>query len=280
MAGLNERDELNEPLGMASPPSRRPIPYRRLGFAACALLAVGLGVFFVETDDRMGGEPYAVASVELHPFVPPAPAPSAPQAASASTASNSFAPSSASAVEMASGVKVYRGAAAPPGSLIITVPEAIGLHLTPAPDKRLVDKSKYGLLPRVAADGARPSEVYARPPLLSGKLKASAPRVALLVGGLGLSQASTNSAISGLPGAVSLGFAPYGADLERDVAQARDAGHEAVLQLPMEPFDYPANNPGPHTLAHATVREREPRQSALVDDALYRLYRRDEFPRR
>ena len=128
------------------------------------------------------------------------------------------------------------------------MPEAIGLHLTPAPDKRLVDKSKYGLLPRVAADGARPSEVYARPPLLSGKLKASAPRVALLVGGLGLSQASTNSAISGLPGAVSLGFAPYGADLERDVAQARDSGHEAVLQLPMEPFDYPANNPGPHTL--------------------------------
>ena len=32
------------------------------------------------------------------------------------------------------------------------------------------------------------------------------------------------------------------------VAQARARGHEALLQAPMEPFDYPQNNPGPHTL--------------------------------
>jgi len=84
--------------------------------------------------------------------------------------------------------------------------------------------------------------------LLSGKLGVGAPRVALLVGGLSLSESGTLEAIARLPAAVSLGFAPYGADVERDVAQAREAGHEALLQLPMEPFDYPANNPGPHTL--------------------------------
>src|SRR5690606_12235437 len=29
---------------------------------------------------------------------------------------------------------------------------------------------------------------------------------------------------------------------------ARGAGHEVMLQIPLEPFDYPDNDPGPHTL--------------------------------
>jgi len=51
-----------------------------------------------------------------------------------------------------------------------------------------------------------------------------------------------------LPGPVSLAFAPYGAQVARQAADARDAGHEIFLQAPMEPFDYATNNPGPHTL--------------------------------
>src|ERR1700722_15120113 len=136
MAGLNERDELNEPLGLAAARSRRPISYGRLALAACAALALGLGVFLAETDDHLGGEPYAVASVELHPFVPPA-APAAPAiqnpSANTNAAAGPFGAASASQVEMSSGVKVVRaGGGQAPGSLIITVPEAIGLHLTPA----------------------------------------------------------------------------------------------------------------------------------------------------
>jgi len=34
----------------------------------------------------------------------------------------------------------------------------------------------------------------------------------------------------------------------RTKRRARAAGHEVVLQIPMEPFDFPRNNPGPHTL--------------------------------
>src|SRR5580700_76167 len=249
MADLNERDELHRPLGLAAPKSPRPAPYRRLVLIAGAALIVGLGVFLVETDDRLGGEPYAIAVLDTHPAAPPAPPAAVAPAAAATPAAAPLAASSASQVEMSSGVKVVRaGNGAAPGSLIIQVPDTIGLHLTPAPDKRLVDKSRYGLLPRIGADGTRPSEAYARPPLISGRLKAGAPRVALLVGGLGLSESGTQDAIVKLPGAVSLGFAPYGAEVERDVAQAREAGHEAFLQAPMEPFDYPANNPGPHTL--------------------------------
>ena len=32
------------------------------------------------------------------------------------------------------------------------------------------------------------------------------------------------------------------------MTSARAAGHEVLLQAPMEPFDYPDNDPGPQTL--------------------------------
>ena len=72
-----------------------------------------------------------------------------------------------------------------------------------------------------------------------------------MVGGLGIDEKGTIAAIDRLPAAVSLAFAPYGADLERDAARAREAGHEILLQAPMEPFGYPSANPGPHTLTTA-----------------------------
>jgi uncharacterized protein len=78
---------------------------------------------------------------------------------------------------------------------------------------------------------------------------AAAPvRVAILIGGLGISASATADAISRLPGEVSLAFAPYGGDLEKLAQRARGDGHEIFLQVPMEPFDYPDNDPGPHTL--------------------------------
>jgi polysaccharide deacetylase 2 family uncharacterized protein YibQ len=51
-----------------------------------------------------------------------------------------------------------------------------------------------------------------------------------------------------LPGQITLAFAPYGNELDQIAARARDAGHELLLQVPMEPFDYPDNDPGPQTL--------------------------------
>jgi polysaccharide deacetylase 2 family uncharacterized protein YibQ len=51
-----------------------------------------------------------------------------------------------------------------------------------------------------------------------------------------------------LPGAVTLAFTPYGTDPTRLVSRARTQHHEILLQVPMEPFDYPDNDPGPQTL--------------------------------
>jgi len=51
-----------------------------------------------------------------------------------------------------------------------------------------------------------------------------------------------------LPGEVTLSFAAYARGLRQWISGARAAGHEVMLQLPMEPMSYPANDPGPHTL--------------------------------
>jgi hypothetical protein len=143
-------------------------------------------------------------------------------------------------------VKVVRGGGEAPESIVIRVPSPTD-KLAPAPDKRLIERSRHGVLPRIGADGSRPADVYARPapPPPGGK---PLPRVAIVVGGMGLSQSSTSDAITRLPGAVTLAFAPYGGEIERQVARARENGHEVMLQVPMEPFDYPENDPGPHTL--------------------------------
>jgi polysaccharide deacetylase 2 family uncharacterized protein YibQ len=72
--------------------------------------------------------------------------------------------------------------------------------------------------------------------------------VAIIVAGLGISAAATAEALSKLPGPVTFALAAYGANLDRIAARARASGHELLLQVPMEPFDYPDNDPGPQTL--------------------------------
>ncbi|QLP96969.1 MAG: divergent polysaccharide deacetylase family protein [Rhodoblastus sp.] len=155
-----------------------------------------------------------------------------------------------------------------PGALIIQVPqpggvEAPALALNPAPDPRLVEKTPQGAIPRIGADGARPSEVYARPVIVGAGLKPGAPRLALYVDGLGLAPGPTQAAIA-LPPAVTLAFAAIGEGLARQAAAARDAGHEILLQAPMEPPDYPANDPGPDTLLASDPARNLPRLHAMM----------------
>jgi polysaccharide deacetylase 2 family uncharacterized protein YibQ len=116
-----------------------------------------------------------------------------------------------------------------------------------APDQRLLEQSRHGAIPKIGADGARPSATYARPIKMPAD-KPDAPRIAIIVGGLGTSAAVTTDALEKLPAAVTLAFAPYGADIETLAIRARADDHEVLLQVPMEPFDYPDNDPGPQTL--------------------------------
>jgi len=117
------------------------------------------------------------------------------------------------------------------------------IALAPAPDPALIRQSEAGPLPIVGPDGRTPLQAYARPFGETGR-----PRIAIVLGSMGLSRPATIAAIQQLPGPVTLAFAPYGRDLQDYVDQARAAGHEVLLQLPMEPVDYPSHDPGPHTL--------------------------------
>lgn len=114
-------------------------------------------------------------------------------------------------------------------------------------DPDLVEETKDGPIPHVAADGRTPFEVYGRAPVTDQPL-AGRPEVAIVVTGLGLNESVTLDAIDRLPENVTLAFAPYGKTLRRTTAAARAAGHEMLLQVPLEPFDYPDSDPGPKTL--------------------------------
>lgn len=116
--------------------------------------------------------------------------------------------------------------------------------LSPSPDPALLQMTALGPLPRVGDDGRLPRQVYAKPFNTADKR----PRIAIVVTGLGLSAAATESAIQGLPGSVTLAFAPYSPRLNEWIRLARTAGHEVLINIPMEPTNYPAYDPGPQTL--------------------------------
>jgi polysaccharide deacetylase 2 family uncharacterized protein YibQ len=109
-------------------------------------------------------------------------------------------------------------------------------------DPALAENTPLGPLPRVAEDGRKPMTAYAAP------APAGRYRIAIVVNGLGQSAAATRAALDGLPGGVTLAFAPYAADAGTWAAQARARGHEVLLEIPMEPFDFPDSDPGPQTL--------------------------------
>lgn len=132
------------------------------------------------------------------------------------------------------------------GVLIIRDPSELSQSPLTAhmPDPDLLEESEFGTLPvRDSLTGRRPFDAYARP--WSG---ARGARIAIIVGGLGISQTGTQRAIEKLPSEITLAFAPLGNSLGRWMQTARREGHEVMLQLPMEPFDYPNADPGGNVL--------------------------------
>ncbi|MEW7007915.1 divergent polysaccharide deacetylase family protein [Lentilitoribacter sp. EG35] len=117
------------------------------------------------------------------------------------------------------------------------------LRIAHLPDPEIIEDTSLGRLPIYSNEGKRAFDVYARP--WSG---ARGTRIAIVVGGLGLSQTGSNFAIETLPEEITLAFAASGNSLHRWMQDARRNGHEILLQVPFEPFDYPNNDPGRGTL--------------------------------
>lgn len=134
-----------------------------------------------------------------------------------------------------------RAVSTPPRGVPRTMEEFRGVMV---PDPELTAASPSGPLPIIGPDGREPWRIYARYHEDTG----DRPRIAIVLGRLGYSQSATHASIQQLPGAITLGFAPYAPRLADWISQARAAGHEVLLQIPMEPYNYPTNDPGPHTL--------------------------------
>jgi polysaccharide deacetylase 2 family uncharacterized protein YibQ len=83
------------------------------------------------------------------------------------------------------------------------------------------------------------------------------PEIAIVIDDMGLNLSGSQRAIK-LPGYVTLSFMPYAERLDEQTAEAREAGHELMLHMPMEPIG--REDPGPGalltTLAPEDIRAR------------------------
>lgn len=240
-------DDLTAPLGLNKKGRFRfRPPLGLIGIAVVALLFVVFVGWTLVVDDPLGGEPQAVIALERTIDGVSARDMEVVGIKNSDTP-NKNAPTPPSADDLKN--------MAPPASDVAELSPSGGLSTTV--DNRVTEEGRYGALPIKSKEGLRPLDVYARPVSDSGL---PMPQIAVIVGGLGLSQTGTLKAIESLPADITFGFAPYGNSLDRWKSRARREGHEMVLQVPMEPFDFPDNDPGPHTLLtslpEATLRER------------------------
>lgn len=94
------------------------------------------------------------------------------------------------------------------------------------------------------------------------------PRIGIVVVGLGLNQGVTGAAIADLPPEITLSFSPYAPDLAAWIDAAHAYGHEVMLDLPLEPRNYPQDDPGPLGLLTALNKQENLRRlDQLLDGA-------------
>lgn len=123
-------------------------------------------------------------------------------------------------------------------------PDDLSVRLTPAPDPRITEDTAQGSLPRIGEDGSYPWRVYARP----FNTADARPRIAVILDGLGPSRLVSDQAVSRLPGVITLSFDARSPVVGAWVNRARQDGHEVLLQVPSEPYDFPRSDPGPTAL--------------------------------
>jgi polysaccharide deacetylase 2 family uncharacterized protein YibQ len=114
----------------------------------------------------------------------------------------------------------------------------------PPPDPQLLEATRLGALPRVAPDGRTSIRTYGRAFPRAEKR----PRIAIVVGGLGLHAGLSDEAIRRLPPTTGLAFSPYAQNIQPLLNRARARGMEMLVALPLEPAGYPSNDPGPRAL--------------------------------
>lgn len=225
-------------------------------------VVLGVGAFAVATIYRApnGGKPFVIAEI-------PPPAPMASETIAGQVPMRQSLKPEDTPITSENVPPLRRGEAGgeiDPGEVEIIDPSTLGsletrapqsvepsqsgeIRLARAPLEGFTETGEYGQLPKISSGGRKPSAVYARP-YRQPEARDAPVLIAIMISGMGISSSGTREAIERLPGEVTLAFAPYGEELQVWVNRARAGGHEIMLQVPMEPFDYPDNDPGPHTL--------------------------------
>ncbi|MEC9404945.1 MAG: divergent polysaccharide deacetylase family protein [Pseudomonadota bacterium] len=231
-------EDLTAPLGMGKRRLVR-LPFGLIGVGILSVILTSTLVWITVVDDPLGGEPVAVLPLD---------------AIVEGVTSQDI-----EVVEIRPGINGDLGPNLRPESSkdllgprydMVMRPDGLGPEapvtgLSINPDSRVSERSDFGFLPKVSDAGIRPLDAYSRPIV---REFTSIPKIAVIVTGLGLSETGTQNAITRLPADTTFALAPYGEDLDLWMQQARTKGHELLLQLPLEPFDFPDNDPGPHTL--------------------------------
>jgi len=244
-------DDLSAPLGRkrgkAAPTGRLSpdrLPLARIAFGLAAVVILGVAARIILVNDPNGGRPVTEVGVNRgnNSLAQSLSTTKQPSPSTVTISAGPEIPASGAYVSMV-GDDVPDGtptASSAPAGVNVATANAQGLY----PD--LLEQSEHGAIPRVASSGQTPFEAYAQP--LPQGADDGKPQVAVIVTGLGLNATGTTSAIQTLPGPVTLAFAPYGKNLGAAVGTARATGHEILLEVPLEPFDYPDSDPGPDTL--------------------------------
>jgi hypothetical protein len=240
-------DDLNTPL--AGPAARRrlwrlPVTAPQVAAGALALFLIVFVAWSMLADNPLGGEPFATASLQAIPKGGSTGKPGHARHDGSEQGKKAELPPGRSTVTIIDGSNGQRQ------EVIISGPSAPAAQQKSETDidETLLETTRHGRIPRIAAAGGRRAiDAYARP-AAPAEANPTATRIAIVVAGLGISAAGTADALSRLPPAITLAFAPYGANLDSLSGKARQLGHEVLLQAPMEPFDYPDNDSGPQTL--------------------------------
>lgn len=242
-------DDLSTPLGQNKdkPPSKLPLSAPQIVAGLLGLFGAAVVGWALFGNDPLGGEPVAVVAVASDSGAPDAKPADAGHHARYDGPADAAVKAVAKAPEPPPGAKtitIIDGSSGARKDVVVPDPNAKSVQ---AADKRLLQSTPHGAIPQIAPDGTRAVALYAHPRTVPAN-RTGAPRIAIVIGGLGISASATAEALAQLPAPVTFAIAPYGPGLDTLAAQTRAQGHELLLQIPMEPFDYPNNDPGPRTL--------------------------------
>ncbi len=227
LARLKRRRDPHADLGDDDSAPRKPRSKALWGSVAAVALAFGGVAGWLALNGPATTEAWeaAIPKATVAVAIPPPPAPPTKAPAPAAPATPPPLPTDAAPLALPD--------AAAPNAVLV-----------PAPVPGLVEDSRNGPLPKIAEDGRKPWQVYARPFPATDKR----PRIAIVMADMGISGVTTGNALAKLPVGVTLAFVPYAERLDNWVERARTKGHEVMLSVPMEPLNYPRDDPGPNAL--------------------------------